>query len=124
MHGDALKLVVQAGTARVAAGGFYRNHDVAEKNPIARWIGLALQFLHVKAQHVGGAIKAPVLAIERTDLGIAGEHKGSRRVRAPQPAQGHAQAICDLAARGRIYQGADLLSDDDINGHEREHRSA
>ena len=80
MHGDALKLVVQAGTARAAAGRFYRDDDVAEKDPIARWIGFAVELLYVKAQHVGRAIEAPVLAIERADLVIAGEQQGGRRV--------------------------------------------
>jgi hypothetical protein len=79
MHGEAFKLAAQPGAARVAAGGLHRDHDVAKKDPIAGRIGLAGKFLHVKAQHVGGAIEAAKLAIERTDLVVAGEHQCGRR---------------------------------------------
>jgi hypothetical protein len=115
VHGETFRLV--AGTACAAAGGLHRNHDVAEKNPIARRIGFSLQLLHVETQHVGSAIKATELAIEGPDFIIAGEHQGSRRARAPQPAQGRAQSIRNLAARGRADQAAGAILDDDINGH-------
>ena len=96
LSGESRKAVVtmateSARTAGVAAvmaacasaGGLHRDHDVAEKNPIAGRIGLAGKLLHVKAQHVGGAIETTKLAIERTDLVIAGEHQSCRRARAP-----------------------------------------
>ena len=78
VHGEAFKLVVQMGAACVPAGGLHGDHDIAEKYAIAGWIGFTRQFLHVKAQHVGGAIEATELAIERADFVIAGEHQGGR----------------------------------------------
>jgi hypothetical protein len=78
VHGEAFKLVVQMGAACVPAGGLHGDHDIAEKYAITCWIGFARQFLHVKAQHVGGAIEATELAIERPDFVIAGEHQGGR----------------------------------------------
>lgn len=122
MHSEALKLPVQAGATRAAAGGLHGDHDVAEKNPIARRIGIALNLLHVETQHIGRAIEAAVLAIERSDLVIAGEQQGCRRAHASQLSQGRAQAIRDPAARGRIDQGADVVSDDGIDGHGRDHK--
>jgi hypothetical protein len=97
MHSEALKLPVQAGATRAAAGGLHGDHDVAEKNPIARRIGIALNLLHVETQHIGRAIEAAVLAIERSDLVIAGEQQGCRRAHASQLSQGRAQAIRDPA---------------------------
>ena len=73
VHGQAFEFSSEAGAARTPAGGFHRNHDVAEKNPIASGIGFTLQGLHVKAQYVGGAVEVPEFAIERPDLVIASE---------------------------------------------------
>ena len=83
MYRQAFKLAAQMDAACAPAGGLHRDHDVAEENPIAGRIGLAGKLLHVKAQHVGGAIETTKLAIERTDLVIAGEHQSCRRARAP-----------------------------------------
>jgi hypothetical protein len=122
VHGEAFKFAVQVATACAAAGGLHRNHDVAEKDPIARWIGFAFELLHVKAQHVGGAIETAELAIECTDLIIAGEQQGSRRARAPELAQGRAQSIRDHTAGGRADQAAGIAADHDIDGHGRDDR--
>jgi hypothetical protein len=119
MDGQVFEFAVQAGAAGTAAGGLHRDHDVAEKDAITCRIVFTPNFLHVEAQHVGGAVEATELAIEGTDLVIAGEHQGSRRSCAPQPSQGHAQEFRDVAARGHADQAAGSFSDDEINGHVR-----
>ena len=123
VYGEAFKLAVQAGTACATAGSLDRNHDVAEKYAVARGIGHALEFLHMKTQHVGGAIEAAELAVEGADFLIPGEQQGRRRARAPQFAQSHAQATRDFAARGRANQAGDALSGHDIDEHKPDHRS-
>ena len=76
MDGQTFEFPVQAGAACAAAGGLDRDHDVAEKNPIARRIRLALQLLHMETQDVGGPIEAAELAIECANLVIIGQQQG------------------------------------------------
>jgi hypothetical protein len=75
MHGEALQLFAQASPARATAGGLHRDHDVAEKDPVTRRISHAAEFLHLKAQHVGGAVELAKCAVEPADLVVVGEQQ-------------------------------------------------
>src|ERR1017187_3334687 len=47
------------------------NDDVAEEYAVGRGVGFAVQFLLMKAEHVGGAIELAVVAIEPAHFLVA-----------------------------------------------------
>ena len=93
VNGQTLKLGHKTFAGRTSARSFDRDDDVTQVDASSgRRIVWPFEFLQVKAEHVRGAIHGAIVAVQRSNLIVIGEHQragaaagAERRQRNTQP---------------------------------------